>query len=170
MVGSIGVTYRSKIAKIVPIGNPRWPPWQPSWKSIFCFFSWTERPIDSKLARKHRGDLFKQSSWILLKMFVLMISRSSSKLGHLGKKLGHLAKSMENLAITLAVTFFKQSWWILLKMFVLMIFRSSLELGHLGSKTRSPGRISYNFVNTLTVTFLKQSSWILLKMFCLDEF
>ena len=26
-VGSIGVTYRSKIAKIVPIGNPRWPPW-----------------------------------------------------------------------------------------------------------------------------------------------
>ena len=25
----------------------------------------------------------KQSSWILLKMFVLMISRSSSKLGHM---------------------------------------------------------------------------------------
>ena len=38
------------------------------------------------LARKHRGDLFKQSSWILLKMFVLVISRSSSKLGHLGSK------------------------------------------------------------------------------------
>ena len=35
----------------------------------------------------------KQSSWILLKMFVLMISRSSSKLEHLGQKLGHLAKS-----------------------------------------------------------------------------
>ena len=30
LVGGIGVTYRSKIAKIVPIGNPRWPPWQPS--------------------------------------------------------------------------------------------------------------------------------------------
>ena len=28
----------------------------------------------------------KQSSWILLNMFVLMISRSSSKLGHLGSK------------------------------------------------------------------------------------
>ena len=26
MVGNIGVTYRSEIAKIVPIGNPRWPP------------------------------------------------------------------------------------------------------------------------------------------------
>ena len=26
LVGSIGVTCRSKIAKIVPIGNSRWPP------------------------------------------------------------------------------------------------------------------------------------------------
>ena len=26
LVGSIGVTWRSKIAKIVPVGNPRWPP------------------------------------------------------------------------------------------------------------------------------------------------
>ena len=66
----------------------------------------------------------KQSSWILLKMFVLMISRSSLKLGHLGQKPGHLAKSAENLVNTLAVTFLKQSW-ILLKMFVLMISRSS---------------------------------------------
>ena len=55
LLGSIGVTCRSKIAKIVPIRNPRWPPWQPSWKSFFCFFSWTERPVDSKLARKHGG-------------------------------------------------------------------------------------------------------------------
>ena len=61
-VGGIGVTYRSKIAKIVPIGNPRWPPWQPSWKSIFRFFFWTERPFDSKLDRKHRGDLYIKNS------------------------------------------------------------------------------------------------------------
>ena len=27
LVGSIGVTCRSKIAKIVPIVNPSWPPW-----------------------------------------------------------------------------------------------------------------------------------------------
>ena len=58
LVGGIGVTYRSKIAKIVPIGNPRWPPYQPSWKAIFRFFSWTKRPVDSKLGRKHRGDLY----------------------------------------------------------------------------------------------------------------
>ena len=33
---SIRVT---KKAKIVPIGNPRWPLWPPSGKLIFCFFS-----------------------------------------------------------------------------------------------------------------------------------
>ena len=85
-VGSIRVTYRSKIAEIVPNRYQRWPPWQPSWKSIFCFYSWIERPIDSKFATKHRDDLFKQLSWILLKMFVLMNSGSSSELGHLGSK------------------------------------------------------------------------------------
>ena len=57
LLGSITVTYRSKIAKIVPIGNPRWPPWRPSWECIFRFFSWTERLIDFKLGMKHRGDL-----------------------------------------------------------------------------------------------------------------
>ena len=30
LLGSIRVTCRSNIAKIVPIGNPRWPPWPPS--------------------------------------------------------------------------------------------------------------------------------------------
>ena len=54
LVGSIRVTCRWKITNIVPIRNPRWPP---SWKSIFCFSSWTERPSDSKLGRKHRDDL-----------------------------------------------------------------------------------------------------------------
>ena len=50
------VTCRSKLAKFVPIGNPRCP-WRPSWKSIFRFFSWTRGSIDSKLVRNHRGDL-----------------------------------------------------------------------------------------------------------------
>ena len=40
------------IAKIVPIGNPRWPP---SWKSI-RIFSWIKRPIVLKLDRKDWGD------------------------------------------------------------------------------------------------------------------
>ena len=68
----------------------------------------------------------KQSSYILLKIFVL-ISRSSLKLGQ-GPKLGHWAKLTENLVNTLVVTFLKQSLCILLKMFVLMISRSSLKV------------------------------------------
>ena len=36
LVGSIGVTCRSKLAKIVSIGNSRWPPLRPSWKCIFA--------------------------------------------------------------------------------------------------------------------------------------
>ena len=83
---------------------------------------------------------FKQSSWILLNMFVMMISRSDLKLGHLGSK-----TRSPGLVNTLAVIFLKQSSWILLKMFVLMSSGSSSKLGHLGSKTRSPGQNSRKF-------------------------
>ena len=62
-------------------------------------------------------------------MFVLMISRSSFKLGHRGSKIGHQAKSKENLVNTLEVTFFKKLSSILLKMNVLIISRSSSKLG-----------------------------------------
>ena len=66
-----------------------------------------------KLQAKSAENLFntlavtflKQSSWILLKMFVLMSSKICLKLGHVGSKLGHQAKSAENLFNTLAVTF-----------------------------------------------------------------
>ena len=54
LVGSVGGTCISNISKIIPIRSPRWPP---SWKSIFPFHSWTERPVDLKLGRKHWGDL-----------------------------------------------------------------------------------------------------------------
>ena len=40
---------------MVLIWNPSLPPWQPSWKSIFRFFSWTERPTDLKLV---------ESTWV----------------------------------------------------------------------------------------------------------
>ena len=43
------------IAKIVPIGNPRWLPQPSFYKSISNFL--TERPTISKLDRKYRGDL-----------------------------------------------------------------------------------------------------------------
>ena len=49
LTGSIWVTYRSKIAKIVAIGNPRWPLWPPSSKSMFRFYSWTKRTFSSNL-------------------------------------------------------------------------------------------------------------------------
>ena len=75
-------------------------------------------------------------------MFVLLISRSCLKLGHVGQKLGHQAKPAENLVNTLAVTFLKNSSCILLKMFVLMSSSICSKLGHLESKTRSPGQIS----------------------------
>ena len=53
----------------MPIGYPRWPPWQPPWKSIFRLFSWTERPVDSKLGVTHRSKIakivpFVNPSWL----------------------------------------------------------------------------------------------------------
>ena len=64
----------------------------------------------------------KQSSWILLKMFVLMSSRLSSKLGHLGSKTRTPRQSAENLVNTLGSHFWNThhescskclSWWFL---------------------------------------------------------
>ena len=112
MVGSIRVTYRSKIAKIVPVGNPRWPPWQPSWKSTFCFFSWTEKApnllgsIGVTCLSNHHEFCSECLSWFLSQVRNWVTW---------DQKLGHLAKSAENLVITLAVLFLKQSSWILQK-------------------------------------------------------
>ena len=58
LVGSIGLICRSKLAIIVLIWHPRWPP-----TCLFCFFFWTERRVDSKLGRKHQGDLQMKNSW-----------------------------------------------------------------------------------------------------------
>ena len=49
LVGIIEVTCRSKIAKIVPIGNTRWLPQLPSWKAILNFFSWIEGQLSWNL-------------------------------------------------------------------------------------------------------------------------
>ena len=96
---------------------------------------------------------FKQSSRILLNMFVWWFLRQVLNWVTWGQKLGHLAKSAENLVNTLAVTFFKQSSWILLKMFVL-ISRSSLKLGHMGSKIRWLGQISRKLLTLQRSHFL----------------
>ena len=163
MVGSIRVTYRSKIAKIVPVGYPRWPPWQPSWKSIFCF-SWTElTPNFLGQVRKwvtwgqKLGHLAKSAKSIVITLVVIISSNhheSCSKclswwfLGQVqnwvtwGQKLGHLAKSTKTLLTLLRSHFWSSHHESCLKCFVLMSSRSSLKLGHLESKTRSPGQIS----------------------------
>ena len=71
-----------------------------------------------------RFTFLKQSSWILLKMFVLISQIWNWVIW--GQTLGHRSKSKEDLVNTPEVTFFKQSSWILFKMFVLMISKSSL--------------------------------------------
>ena len=140
MAGSIRVTYRSKIAKVVPVGDPRWPPWQPSWKSIFGFFTWTERPnllgsIRVTCLSNHHESCTKCLSWWFLDQVWNWVTW--------GQKLGHLAKFAENL-ITLVITFLKQSSWILLKMFVLMILSQvqnwvtwGQKLGHLAKSAKT---------------------------------
>ena len=83
-------------------------------------------------------------------MLVLMISRSSLKLGQVwSQKPGHQAKSKDDLVNNLEVTFLKQSSLILPKMFVLMISRPSSKLGHLGSKLGYHTKSKENLVNTL---------------------
>ena len=109
----------------------------------------------------------KQSSWILLKMFVLMISMSSLKLGHMGSKTrspGQISRKL----LTLQRSHFWNnhhkycskcsSWWFL--GLVLNWVTWYQKLGHLAKSKDYP-------VDALEVTFLKWSSWILLKMFVL---
>ena len=57
------MTYRSKIAKIVPIENPRCPPRLPSLKFISNLFFLTGRSNDLKLSWKYQVDSFKLQSW-----------------------------------------------------------------------------------------------------------
>jgi nicotinamide riboside kinase len=83
-----------------------------------------------------------QSSWNFVRMIVLMMSRSSSNLGHVGFKSRSLGQITKNLVNTLETTFLNQSSWNFVRMIVLMKSRSSLNLGHVGSKSRSLGQIS----------------------------
>jgi len=78
-------------------------------------------------------------------MFVLIISRASSKMGHFGKKLGHQVKYKEILVYTIDATCATQFWWNFVRVFVLTISRTSSNMGHFGIQTRSPGQISGNY-------------------------
>ena len=57
LVGSIGMTCRSKIAKIVPIGNPDGCLCSHLENLFFATSPKLKKPVDSKLGRKHRVDI-----------------------------------------------------------------------------------------------------------------
>ena len=57
LVGSIGVTWRFRIAKFIMFQYPRWLPWWPSWKPWNDICSWTVRWIKLKLGQRHWGDM-----------------------------------------------------------------------------------------------------------------
>ena len=75
-------------------------------------------------------------------MIVLMISRSDSKLGHLGSKTRSPNQIKRKPCYHYRSHIFETIIINIAQMFVLMISRSDSKLGHLGSKTRSLGQIS----------------------------
>ena len=88
-------------------------------------------------------------------MFVLMISRSSSKLGHLGSRCNIFEVIIMDIAHNVCLDDF----------YSLYVKFETRSFG-LKKKTRSLGKME-NLVNTLEVIFLNQSSWILLKLIVL---
>ena len=110
---------------------------------------------------------FKQSSWILLKMLVLMISRSSSKLGHMGSKTRSPCQIKGKPCKHSWSHFWSNhhescskylSWWVLSQVWNWVTWGQ--KLGHWAKSAE-------NLVNALAVTFLKQLSWIWHEMFVL---
>ena len=70
------------------------------------------------------------------------MSRSSSKLGHVGSKTRSLGQILEKpFLYTLEGTVLIQSLRNFIRMLMIIISRSSLKLGHVGYKTRSLGQI-----------------------------
>ena len=85
------------------------------------------------------------SSSNLLRMFVLMISRTSSNMGQIGpisrspgQKVGQICR---NLVYKLEATYLAQTSSNLIRMFILIISGTSLNMGQVGSKSRSVGQI-----------------------------
>ena len=67
-------------------------------------------------------------------MFVLMISRLSSNMGHIGSETRSLGQIEANLVNTVEATFFAKADCNLVKMFIYMISRPSSNMGQAGSK------------------------------------
>ena len=74
-------------------------------------------------------------------MLIIIISRSSSKLGHLGSKTRSLGQILEKPCVHSRGHSFDHKFRKFVRMLIIIISRSSSKLGHLGSKTRSLGQI-----------------------------
>ena len=71
-------------------------------------------------------------------MLMIIISRSSSKLGHGGSKTRSLGQILEKKTLcTLKDTVLIQSSWNFVRLLIIIISWSGLKLGHVRSKTRS---------------------------------
>ena len=73
-------------------------------------------------------------------MLILIISRSSSKLGHVRSKTRSLDQILEKLCVHSGVHSFVSNVMTFVRMLIIIISRSSLKLGHVGSKTRLLGQ------------------------------
>ena len=77
-------------------------------------------------------------------MLIIIISRSSSKLGHLGSKTRSLGQILEKPCVHSRGHSFDHKFMKVCQNVIIIISRSSLKLGHVGSKTRSLGQILKN--------------------------
>ena len=86
------------------------------------------------------GTVVIQSSGKFVRMLILIISRSSSKLGHVRSKTRSLDQIVEKLCVHSGVHSFVSNVMTFVRMLIIIISRSSLKLGHVGSKTRLLGQ------------------------------
>ena len=86
------------------------------------------------------GTVVIQSSGKFVRMIILIISRSSSKLGHVRSKTRSLDQILEKLCVHSGVHSFVSNVMTFVRMLIIIISRSSLKLGHVGSKTRLLGQ------------------------------
>ena len=73
-------------------------------------------------------------------MSIIFISRSGSKLGHVGSKTRSLGQILDKTLYTLKGTVVIQCSGNFVRMLIIIISRSNLKLGHVGSKTRLLGQ------------------------------
>ena len=73
-------------------------------------------------------------------MSIIFISRSGSKLGHVGSKTRSLGQILDKTLYTLKSTVVIQCSGNFVRMLIIIISRSNLKLGHVGSKTRLLGQ------------------------------